>query len=100
MEISPEAFTSGEVVVMCRELSEVGFNYVVFNMPNDHEITPARAAATQLGQALGASLGGIILDLSGWGVMGLIYGGMHIATALIYLAGVNDREEYARMNTY
>jgi alkanesulfonate monooxygenase SsuD/methylene tetrahydromethanopterin reductase-like flavin-dependent oxidoreductase (luciferase family) len=40
VEVSPEAMTTGEVVVMCRELSEMGFNYVVFNMPNDHEITP------------------------------------------------------------
>jgi DHA1 family inner membrane transport protein len=63
-------------------------------------VTSLNSAATQLGQALGASLGGIILDLSGWGVMGLIYGGMHIAAALIYLAGVRDREESARMNAY
>jgi hypothetical protein len=28
------------VVGMCRELAGMGFNYVVFNMPNDHEITP------------------------------------------------------------
>jgi len=33
---------------------------------------------------LGASLGGI---------MGLVYGGMHVAAALIYLVGVRDREE-------
>ena len=40
LEVSPGALTPGEVVGMCRELSEMGFNYVVFNMPNDHEITP------------------------------------------------------------
>jgi alkanesulfonate monooxygenase len=40
VELSPEAMTTGEVVGMCQELSEMGFNYVVFNMPNDHEITP------------------------------------------------------------
>jgi len=40
LEVSPGVLTSGEVVEMCRELSEMGFNYVVFNMPNDHEITP------------------------------------------------------------
>jgi len=55
-------------------------------------VTSLNSAATQLGLALGASLGGIILDLSGWGVMGLVYGGMHVAAALIYLAGVKDRE--------
>jgi len=55
-------------------------------------VTSLNSAATQLGLALGASLGGIILDFSGWGVMGLVYGGMHVATALIYLAGVRDIE--------
>ena len=40
LEISPGALTTGEVVEMCRELAEMGFNYVIFNMPNDHEITP------------------------------------------------------------
>ncbi len=40
MDVSPGALTPVEVVGMCRELSEMGFNYVVFNMPNDHEITP------------------------------------------------------------
>jgi len=56
-------------------------------------VTSLNSAATQLGLALGASLGGLILDLSGWGVMGLVYGGMHIIAALIYFAGVRDREE-------
>jgi predicted MFS family arabinose efflux permease len=46
-----------------------------------------------LGVALGASLGGFIIDVSSWGVMGLVYGGMHLAAALIYLGGVRDREE-------
>ena len=40
LEVSPGMLTPGEVVGMCRELSEMGFNYVVFNKPNDHEITP------------------------------------------------------------
>lgn len=56
-------------------------------------VTSLNSAATQLGLALGASLGGVILDLAGWGVMGFVYGGMHIAAALIYLAGVRAREE-------
>jgi predicted MFS family arabinose efflux permease len=56
-------------------------------------VTSLNSAATQLGLALGASLGGVILDVSGWGVMGLVYGGMHVAAALIYLVGVRDREE-------
>ncbi|MBN2335782.1 MFS transporter [Candidatus Bathyarchaeota archaeon] len=55
-------------------------------------MTSLNSAATQLGMALGASLGGVILDVSSWGVMGLVYGGMHVAAALIYLVGVKDRE--------
>jgi DHA1 family multidrug resistance protein-like MFS transporter len=54
-------------------------------------VTSLNSAATQLGQALGASLGGVILDLSGWGVMGLVYGGMHIIAAIIYYAGVQNK---------
>jgi len=48
VEFSPEALTTGEVVGMCRELSEMGFNYVVFNMPNDHEITPIEAIGEEV----------------------------------------------------
>lgn len=40
IEISPKAMTSDDVVGMCEELAEIGFNYVIFNMPNDHEIEP------------------------------------------------------------
>ncbi len=40
LEMSPEALMPGEVVEMCGELAWMGFNYVIFNMPNDHEITP------------------------------------------------------------
>jgi len=48
MDVSPGALTTGEVVGMCRELSEMGFNYVVFNMPNDHEITPIEAIGEEV----------------------------------------------------
>jgi len=40
MDVSPGALTLEEVVGMCSELAEMGFNYVVFNMPNDYEIAP------------------------------------------------------------
>ena len=65
---------------------------LLFQVPSYRgTVTSLNSAATQLGQALGASLGGFILDLSGWGVMGLVYGGMHVAAALIYLVGVKER---------
>ena len=40
LEISPKAMMSDDVVGMCEELAEIGINYVIFNMPNDHEIEP------------------------------------------------------------
>ena len=56
-------------------------------------VTSLNSAATQLGIALGASLGGFILDASGWGLMGIVYGVMHVAAALIYLIGVKEVED-------
>jgi len=40
LEVSPSAMTTDEVIEMCEEVAEIGINYVIFNMPNDHEITP------------------------------------------------------------
>jgi len=48
LEVSPGVLTPGEVVGMCRELSETGFNYVVFNMPNDHEIEPIQTIGEEV----------------------------------------------------
>ena len=48
LEVSPGVLTPGEVVGMCRELSEMGFNYVVFNMPNDHEIEPIQTIGDEV----------------------------------------------------
>ena len=48
MDVSPGALTPGEVVGMCRELAGMGFNYVVFNMPNDHEKTPIEAIGEEV----------------------------------------------------
>lgn len=42
LEISPRAMTPEDVIEMCEELAEIGINYVIFNMPNDHEITPIK----------------------------------------------------------
>jgi hypothetical protein len=32
--------SSDDVVELCRELAELGFQHVIFNMPNVHEIEP------------------------------------------------------------
>jgi hypothetical protein len=31
---------AGSVIDLCRELSDLGFHHVIFNMPNVHEIAP------------------------------------------------------------
>jgi len=31
-----------EVVELCQELAEIGFQHVIFNMPNVHEIEPIK----------------------------------------------------------
>ena len=40
IKIAPDAMSTDEVVELCRELAEIGFQHVIFNMPNTHEITP------------------------------------------------------------
>jgi DHA1 family inner membrane transport protein len=55
-------------------------------------ITSLNSAATQLGIALGAALGGVTLSLYGWGAMGAAYGAMHIVAAVVYHIGVQEHE--------
>ena len=40
MNVSSDGLTPDDVVEMCTELGEIGVHHVIFNMPNDHEITP------------------------------------------------------------
>jgi alkanesulfonate monooxygenase SsuD/methylene tetrahydromethanopterin reductase-like flavin-dependent oxidoreductase (luciferase family) len=40
IKIAPGAMEPGEIVSLCREFSEIGFQHVIFNMPNSHEIKP------------------------------------------------------------
>ena len=40
LEVSPRAMTPDDVTEMCEGLAEIGINCVIFNMPNDYEITP------------------------------------------------------------
>jgi F420-dependent oxidoreductase-like protein len=42
MEISENGLTPEEVVDMCVELTGIGVDHLIFNMPNDHEIAPIR----------------------------------------------------------
>ncbi len=40
--LAPGAMTATDVINTCRALSKIGIQHVIFNMPNDHEITPLR----------------------------------------------------------
>jgi F420-dependent oxidoreductase-like protein len=40
--LAPGAMTATDVINTCRALSNIGIQHVIFNMPNDHEITPLK----------------------------------------------------------
>lgn len=40
IRIAPDAMTPEDVVKLCQKLNRLGFEHVIFNMPNVHEITP------------------------------------------------------------
>ena len=40
VHLAPGQMTSAQVIATCRDLSDVGIQHVIFNMPNVHEITP------------------------------------------------------------
>lgn len=40
IKIAPDAMNTEEVVDLCEQFSGIGFDHVIFNMPNAHEIAP------------------------------------------------------------
>jgi len=40
IKLAPDAMNATKVIKLCRELSDLGFQHVIFNMPNVHEIRP------------------------------------------------------------
>lgn len=48
LEISKVAMTSDDVVEMCEELAGIGIQHVIFNMPNDYEITPIQVIGSEV----------------------------------------------------
>ena len=40
VRIAPDAMTAEDVLGICVELSELGIEQVILNMPNRHEVTP------------------------------------------------------------
>jgi len=42
IELSENAMTSEDVLEICEEMAGIGINHLIFNMPNDYEITPIK----------------------------------------------------------
>ena len=42
VKIAPHAMSAAEIVELCQELAEIGFQHTIFNMSNTHEITPLK----------------------------------------------------------
>ncbi|MFX0092416.1 MAG: LLM class F420-dependent oxidoreductase [Candidatus Hodarchaeota archaeon] len=40
IKLAPDAMNANEIIELCQELAEIGFQHIIFNMPNVHEITP------------------------------------------------------------
>lgn len=40
VKLAPGAQSTTEVIELCRKLADLGFQHVIFNMPNSHEIKP------------------------------------------------------------
>ena len=53
-------------------------------------VMSVNSAATQLGVALGALFGGLILYFYSWGMMGVVFGAMHIIASIVYELGAKD----------
>ena len=53
-------------------------------------VLSVNSAAVQLGVALGALFGGLILHFYSWGMMGVVFGAMHIIASIIYELGAKD----------
>ncbi len=48
IEVDPEAMKTKEVLSLCKKLSNVGCQHVIFNMPNVHEIEPLRIIGSEI----------------------------------------------------
>lgn len=53
-------------------------------------VLSVNSAAVQLGVALGAMFGGLILYFYSWGMMGVVLGAMHIIASIVYELGAKD----------
>jgi DHA1 family inner membrane transport protein len=53
-------------------------------------VMSVNSAATQLGVALGALFGGLVLYFYSWGMMGVVFGAMHIIASIVYEHGAKE----------
>lgn len=52
IKLAPDATTTEDVILLCRQLSDLGFDHVIFNMPNVHEIEPLRIIGNEVVQTI------------------------------------------------
>lgn len=48
IKLAPDAMSTNEVVELCHELDGLGFDHVIFNMPNVHEIEPIQTIGDEV----------------------------------------------------
>ena len=48
VKVAPDAQNENEVIDLCRELADLGFQHVIFNMPNVHEIKPLEIVGNEV----------------------------------------------------
>jgi F420-dependent oxidoreductase-like protein len=52
--LAPGHMSTGDVIAQCRQLSDIGIQHAIFNMPNVHEITPLETFGREIIPALAA----------------------------------------------
>ena len=50
------------------------------------------SVASSLGSAIGAALGGLVLVLMDWAVLGIVFGAMTLLAAMMYYMLTNDKQ--------
>lgn len=48
IQLSPDKMSASEVVEWCRQLAGLGFQHVIFNMPNVHEVEPVKTIGREV----------------------------------------------------
>jgi hypothetical protein len=50
--LAPDRMSAADIIQQCRALAEMGFQHVIFNMPNVHEIKPLEIFGREIIPAL------------------------------------------------